>query len=201
MAGRTRKLEPEEVGAPAHVREVEKTIKGMMGACSSAPPCRDDADSAPPATAEAQLAASDVHLILVKCPLLTSSKISAIRAKGIEPITSDTYSSMGSSRYATALGIAVALGEMDGSESSVVEGLSSDGERWSARASCSSGAELDDCHILLLAQEKRPVGPQQGRKRLGIKSGYMKDSSEPAPFRPRASSAELSGSSTSSTAS
>ncbi|GAA5925781.1 hypothetical protein JCM3775_001499 [Rhodotorula graminis] len=155
MAGRTRKLEPEEVGSPVHVQQVEKTIKGMM--------------------ADAKLAPSDVHLILVKCPLLTSSKISAIRAKGLEPITSDTYSSMGSSRYATALGIAVALGEMDGSESSVAEGLSSGGERWSAKASCSSGAELDDCHILLLAEEKRAVEPEQGRKRLGIASGFMKD--------------------------
>lgn len=31
LVGRTRKFEPEEVGSSVQVREVEKTIKGMMG--------------------------------------------------------------------------------------------------------------------------------------------------------------------------
>jgi len=91
---------------------------------------------------------------------------------------------MGSSRYAAALGIAVALEEMSGSDEAIAEGLRSGGESWSARASCSSGAELDDCHILLLAGEPHEVKPLPERKRLGISSGYMKDASALSPPLP-----------------
>jgi cyanuric acid amidohydrolase len=54
----------------------------------------------------------DVHFVQVKCPLLTSAKIAAAIGAGTPPVTRDTYESMGWSRGASALGVAVALGEM-----------------------------------------------------------------------------------------
>lgn len=54
------------------------------------------------------------------------------------------------SRYASAIGIGVALGEIE--EVQVLD-LISGGDFHSAKASCSSGAELDDCHILILAND------------------------------------------------
>jgi cyanuric acid amidohydrolase len=94
----------------------------------------------------------DVQLVLVKCPLLTSAKLAAIRAAGREPVTSDTYEWTALSRYASALGIASALDEMP--EADVASVLQSK-TAWSSRASCSSGAELENNHIFVLASDPK----------------------------------------------
>ncbi|OAL39930.1 hypothetical protein AYO20_00843 [Fonsecaea nubica] len=134
--GRTRVLEPYEVGTPEHAVQVAQTVRGMMHAAS--------------------LAAGDVHLVLVKCPLLTSAKIEAARAQARVPVTTDTYESMARSRYASAVGIASALDELpDGSQ---LEDVLASQNTWSAKASCSSGAELEDCHVLVLATDPAAVG-------------------------------------------
>jgi cyanuric acid amidohydrolase len=74
-------------------------------------------DATPQAVAEAMRdagidSAEDVHFVQVKCPLLTSAKVSAALARGAAPVTHDSYESMGYSRGASALGVAVALGEV-----------------------------------------------------------------------------------------
>ncbi|KAI1842851.1 hypothetical protein JX265_002612 [Neoarthrinium moseri] len=124
--GRTRKLDPHEIGTADHAREVA---------------------------------------VLVKCPLLTTNKLQEIRAAGKTPPTSDTYQSMAKSRYASAVGVAVALGEVAEGE---VDAAIESGTTWSAAASCSSGAELEDCHILVLASS-----PEPGR--LRATSTFMED--------------------------
>lgn len=88
-----------------------------------------------------------VNLILIKCPLLTSSKLEAIRAAGKVPTTTDTYESMTKSRYAIAVGIAAAIGEINGGEA--METLHTE-QTWSAKASCRSGAELEDLPYLAI---------------------------------------------------
>jgi cyanuric acid amidohydrolase len=92
----------------------------------------------------------DVKLILIKCPLLTSAKIAVIKGKDLIPITEDTYESMAKSRYASAVGVALGLDEINEED---VTGFMDRKvkEFYSDRASCSSGAELEDCHILILA--------------------------------------------------
>jgi cyanuric acid amidohydrolase len=75
--------------------------------------------------------------------------LEAIRAAGKVPITTNTYDSMATSRYASAVGIEFALQELPESE---LEVTISSGRKWSSKASCSSGAELEDCHILVLAK-------------------------------------------------
>jgi cyanuric acid amidohydrolase len=92
----------------------------------------------------------DVKLVQVKCPLLTSTKIETARAAGQPTICTDTYESMAKSRYASAIGIAAALGEI--STNDISARLQSE-DSWSALASCSSGAELDDNHIFVLASD------------------------------------------------
>lgn len=144
--GRTRHLLPHEVGSAQHARQVALTVVQLMK--------------------EATVTPEQVHLVLVKCPLLTSAKLEVIRAEGRTPITTDTYESMSKSRYASAIGIAVALGEI--AEGALEDALSL-GEAWSAKASCSSGAELDDCHILLLASttaSEKPLTSTQGELRV-----------------------------------
>lgn len=145
--GRTRPLEPNEIGTAAHAQQVAKTVTEMMKA--------------------AGIAKENVNLVLIKCPLLTSAKIEAIKASGKVPITTDTYESMAKSRYASAIGIALALDELKAETIQASENLE-DIAHWSAKASCSSGAELEDNHILLLAST-----PTAGS--LGAISSYMSD--------------------------
>jgi cyanuric acid amidohydrolase len=132
-AGHTRALQPHEIGSPDHARIVATTVKTMM--------------------TDLGVQDGDVELVLIKCPLLTSAKVESIRAAGREPITTDTYESMAKSRYASAIGIAAALGEVADTQIEASLLLQQAGTAWSAKASCSSGAELDDNHILILASD------------------------------------------------
>jgi cyanuric acid amidohydrolase len=136
-AGRTRVLVPEEVGRPAQVHAVTETVGKLL--------------------VDLEVTAEDVHFVLVKCPLLTSEKVAALRRAGLEPVTTDTYESMGYSRAASALGVAVALAECDAT--TALEALSGATEVSSARASASAGAELDDCHVLVVAESTAVANP------------------------------------------
>ncbi|BCK57783.1 ring-opening amidohydrolase [Nocardia wallacei] len=136
-AGRTRALDPAEIGRPAQVAAVAETVGKLVS--------------------ELGVAAADVHFVLVKCPLLTSAKIAALRVAGLEPVCEDTYESMGRSRAASALGIAVALGECD--TGTAAAALAGTAEVSSARASASAGAELDDCHVLVVAESAAAANP------------------------------------------
>ncbi|WP_227981464.1 ring-opening amidohydrolase [Nocardia spumae] len=136
-AGRTRILGPEEIGRDAQLDAVAETVGKLR--------------------AELGVEPGDVHLVVVKCPLLTSEKIAAIQARGEVPVATDTYESMGRSRAASALGIATALGECD--RSAAVRALAGSGSVHSARASASAGAELDDCHILMVAESASVSNP------------------------------------------
>lgn len=148
--GRTRELEPSEIGTAEHARQVQETVTGLI---ESMGVTRDL-----------------IHLVLIKCPLLTSSKTEAIKAAGKTPITTDTYESMAKSRYASAVGIAAALGEIGADAlEGAVSAASSDEQIWSAKASCSSGAELEDNHILVLASSPTSGGT------LRAVSTYMAD--------------------------
>lgn len=137
-AGRSRILDPVEVGRDAQVDAVADAVAALMD--------------------EVGVTAEDVHMVLVKCPLLTSDKVAALHASGQTPVTTDTYESMGHSRAASALGIAVALGEATRAEA--LQALAGEREdTWSARASASAGAELEDCHILLVAESRAVANP------------------------------------------
>jgi cyanuric acid amidohydrolase len=145
--GRTRRLEPYEIGTEVHVQEVRETVSRLIS--------------------EAGMDKDSVHLVLVKCPLLTSTKVEAIRALGKTPRTTDTYESMALSRHASAIGIGAALDELG--SPGTADTLSGN-TRWSSKASCSSGAELDDNHILILASD---TTVKDGK--LRVVSSYMKD--------------------------
>lgn len=56
----------------------------------------------------------DVHFVQVKCPLLTSDRIKDAAERQQPTVTTSAYGSMGYSRGASALGVALALKEIDG---------------------------------------------------------------------------------------
>jgi cyanuric acid amidohydrolase len=135
--GRTRVIGPEEIGRPAQVDAVHETVVALLTELGVGP--------------------DDVHLVLIKCPLLSSDAIAGVHRRGLRPVTTDTYESMSRSRAASALGIAMALKECDRDRALLA--LEGRDDVWSARASASSGAELDDCHILVVAESDAAANP------------------------------------------
>ena len=94
---------------------------------------------------------ADVHFVQIKCPLLTVGKVNEALARGAATVTRDSYESMGWSRGASALGVAVALGEVT-LEDIQHAGVLGDSKLYSARASASAGIELDNNVVIVLGE-------------------------------------------------
>ena len=97
------------------------------------------------AIAEAGLSPRNVHLVQIKCPLITASGQGA----GQSAITHDSYKSMAYSRGASALGVALALGEISLAQLTAAD-ICHNFDLYSSVASTSSGVELQNCEILVL---------------------------------------------------
>jgi cyanuric acid amidohydrolase len=111
---------------------------------------------------------ADVHWVQVKCPLLTSERIAEAEARGTRTATADTYASMALSRGAAALGVAVAMGEVDPTaldDAAIGRHLG----LWSARASSSAGIELMHNEVIVLGNSAAWSGNRV------IASGVMRD--------------------------
>jgi cyanuric acid amidohydrolase len=129
------------------------------------------------AMADAGIASADeVHYVQVKCPLLTSERIEAVERQGKNVAVRDTLKSMGLSRAASALGVAVALGEMRLDEIPD-EAIGRDLSRYARRAATSAGIELVDHEIMVAGMSTTWAGP------LAIDHGVMQDGIDIAPAR------------------
>ena len=109
---------------------------------------------------------ADVHYVQTKTPLLTIHTIRDAKSRGKTVWTEETHQSMDLSNGCTALGIAVALGEI---KMPKAEEICRDLDLYSSVASCSSGVELTQAQIVLLGN-KNGAG---GRYRIG--HAVMKD--------------------------
>ncbi|MDX1621050.1 MAG: ring-opening amidohydrolase, partial [Nitriliruptorales bacterium] len=85
--------------------------------------------------------------VQTKTPLLTQDTIKDAWSRGETVYTEDTLYSMDISNGTTALGIAVALGEI---EMPSAEQIGKDHDLYSSVASCSSGVELDRAQIVIV---------------------------------------------------
>jgi cyanuric acid amidohydrolase len=115
------------------------------------------ADAVRTAMAEAQINnICDVHFVQIKCPLITSDRVQ--EAGGPKYVaTTDTLKSMGLSRGASALGVAIALDEIPaGSVENLQIGV--DVNLFSSHASCSAGVELMACEIVVLGMSDAWTG-------------------------------------------
>jgi len=88
-----------------------------------------------------------VHFVQIKCPLLTKERIEEAARRGAKAATEDTYHSMALSRGASALGVAVALGEVGGASEAAI---CKDWSLYSRVASTSAGVELLRNEIVVL---------------------------------------------------
>ena len=103
---------------------------------------------------------ADVHYVQTKTPLLTIHTIRDAKSRGKTVWTEHTHESMDLSNGCTALGIAVALDEI---EMPADADVMHDRSLFSAVASCSSGVELDQAQVVVVGNA-RGIG---GRYRIG----------------------------------
>ncbi|WP_194915616.1 ring-opening amidohydrolase [Catenulispora rubra] len=134
-------LLPEEIGRSAMITKVADAVHEAMKRAGIDDP-------------------ADVHYVQTKTPLLTIQTIREAKARGNAVWTEQTHESMDLSNGCTALGIAVALGEV---EMPSDEAVLHDRALYSSVASCSSGVELDRAQVVVVGNASG-VG---GRYRIG----------------------------------
>ena len=98
----------------------------------------------------------DVHWVQVKCPLLTAERVQAARRAGREPVTEIAYKSMAYSRGASALGVAVAMGEIAAPVAD--DAVLADWSLASGVASASAGIELRNNIVIVLGNAAEATG-------------------------------------------
>jgi ring-opening amidohydrolase-like protein len=134
-------LLPEDIGRVAMVSKVADAVKIAMERAGIAD-------------------VADVHYVQTKTPLLTIHTIRDAKERGKTVWTEHTHESMDLSNGCTALGIAVALGEIEmPTDADVMHNR----ELFSSVASCSSGVELDQAQVVVVGNA-RGIG---GRYRIG----------------------------------
>ena len=130
----TRDFLPEEIGRGVQIRETARAVAAAMAEAAIFDP-------------------QDVHFVQIKCPLLTSDRVEAAAARGNKTVTTSAYGSMGYSRGASALGVALALGEIEGEidDEHVLRRF----DLFSSVASTSAGIELMHNVVIVLAIRRR----------------------------------------------
>jgi cyanuric acid amidohydrolase len=169
------RLLPEDIGRPAMV---EKVAEGVRLAMKSA----------------GITDAKDVHYVQTKTPLLTIESVQDAHARG-KDVACEVHESMGVSNGTTALGIAVALGEI---KMPKAEEICHNLDLYSSVSSCSSGVELDQAQIVLLGNKegaggRYKIGHSIMKDALDIDGIYdaIRNAGLDLPERPRA--ADLNG--------
>ena len=133
--GITRNILPEEVGTLTQVHEVAQAVQAALAQAKIDDP-------------------RDVHYVQVKGPLLTPASIADADNRNAKLITRDPNGSKPYARGATALGVALGLGETTGSKLSQ-EMIARDMTIFSSVASTSAGGELKNCEVLLFGNSPK----------------------------------------------
>ena len=110
------------------------------------------------AQAEAGItSAKDVHYVQVKGPLLTPAAVADADSRGAKLVTRDPNGSKPYARGATALGVALALGEV--AEASLGDAaIAQRLDLFSTVANTSAGGELRNCEVLLFGNSETAGG-------------------------------------------
>jgi cyanuric acid amidohydrolase len=136
--GVTRDFAPEEVGTLTEVREVAAAVRRAQ----------DEAGI---------LDKKDVHYVQVKGPLLTPAAVADADRRGVKLVTRDPNGSKAFARGATALGVALALGEVKESELSDAV-IAQRMDLYSTVANTSAGGELRNCEVLVFGNSEAAGG-------------------------------------------
>ena len=152
-------LLPEDIGRIAMITKVADAVRIAMERAGITDP-------------------ADVHYVQTKTPLLTIHTIRDAKSRGKTVWTEETHESMDLSNGCTALGVAVALGEI---EMPTDADVMHDRSLYSSVASCSSGVELDQAQVVVVGNARgsrrplpdRPLGDADALDRTasGRRSG------------------------------
>lgn len=135
----TRDFLPEELGRTIMVTETAAAVREAMRQAGIDDP-------------------ADVHFVQIKTPLLTAERVDDAHRRGQTVATEDTYKSMGYARGASALGVAVALGEIGAGDVSD-DDILHDWALSSSVASTSAGIELLGNEIILMGNSAESISP------------------------------------------
>jgi cyanuric acid amidohydrolase len=134
----TRDFAPEEVGTMVEVREVAAAVKRAQTEAGITEP-------------------GDVHYVQVKGPLLMPVAVADADRRGAKLVTRDPNGSKPYARGATALGVALALGEVDEAaldDAAIAQRM----DLYSTVANTSAGGELKNCEVLLFGNSASAGG-------------------------------------------
>jgi cyanuric acid amidohydrolase len=162
----TRDILPEEVGTMVQVREVAEATRRCLAAAGITDP-------------------KDVHYVQVKGPLLTPASIADADKRGKTLRTRDPNGSKPYARGATALGVALGLGEVAEKEVND-DAVAKRFDLFSSVASTSAGGELKNCEVLLFGNSPNASGD------LRIGHGVLRDAIDADGVRAALKSAGLS---------
>jgi len=163
---RTRAFLPEEVGRMPEVQEVASATRRALAELEIVDP-------------------RDVHYVQVKGPLLTPARIRDAERRGATVVTTDPNRSKAYARGATALGVALALGEVQADQVSDAT-IANDLNLFTSVASTSAGGELVSCEVLVFANSPRSSSP------FRIGHALLRDAVDAAGVRSALQSAGLS---------
>lgn len=145
----TRILKPEEYGTVTQISLVAEAVRRAMEDAGI-----DDVD--------------DVHCVEVKLPAMTAARVNDALSRGQKVVSTDLNQASSMAKGASALGVAVALGELDIRQIKQ-EDICRNWDLYSYKASTSAGGEQVACRIVLMGNSK------YSRSKFYAGSGVMKD--------------------------
>ena len=126
----SRVLLPEEYGTMVQIEEVARTVREAI--------------------ADAGITdAADVHCVEVKCPAMTPGRVQDAQRRGKRVVNTKPAAASSLAKGASALGVAVALGEIDASTLSD-EVICRNWDLYSRVASTSAGGEQVACRVVVI---------------------------------------------------
>jgi len=137
--GNSGPIEPSDIGRLGQIRAVARAVRTAM----------HDGGIARP---------GDVHFVQVKGPCLTAERIELARRQGRSVVTESTIDSMMFSNDASALGVALATGEVE--ESQLADDVvRRDFSLYSSVSSTSAGIEKDSADVVVLGNSAESCSP------------------------------------------
>jgi cyanuric acid amidohydrolase len=148
-AANTRMLQPEEYGTLTQIKLVAEAVKAAI--------------------VDAGITdLTDVHCVEVKCPAMTPARLADAEQRGASIVSTNLGQASSLSKAASALGIALALGEVR--EDQLNDGvINRDRALFTDRGSVSAGGEQSACRVLVMGNANHSVS----RYRVG--HGVMTD--------------------------
>lgn len=145
----TRVLQPEEYGTLTQIKLVAEAVQA--------------------AVADAGITdLADIHCVEVKCPAMTPARLSDAAQRGVSVVSNHLGQASALSKGASALGIALALGEVPEAKLSH-DVINQDRTLFTNRGSVSAGGEQSACRILVMGNTEQSIS----RYRVG--HGVMTD--------------------------